>query len=104
MTARDLIDREAAQEDPVDPRDLERLRRFREGNVAVAKEIFGDYHRGLYAYALSITGDPAGSEDLVQEAFLRLLTYAPDRAIDSIRSFLYAVTRNLATNEAKRAS
>jgi len=33
-----------------------------------------------------------------------LLTFAPDKAIDSIRAFLYAVTRNLATNEAKRAS
>src|SRR5439155_7945422 len=97
-------DLKATRHDVLDVDEFERLRRFRAGDVVTARSLLGEYHRGLYTYALSLTADPAGSEDIVQEAFLRLLTYEKRNPMDSIRGFLFTVTRNLAANEAKRAS
>ena len=56
----------------------------------------------LYAYALSLTGDAARSEDAVQDAFVRLLQYAPGRELASPEGFLFTATRNLILDERRR--
>jgi RNA polymerase sigma-70 factor (ECF subfamily) len=58
--------------------------------------------RRLYAYALSLTGDAARSEDAVQDAFVRLLQYAPGRDVKSLEGFLFTATRNVILDERRR--
>jgi RNA polymerase sigma-70 factor (ECF subfamily) len=58
--------------------------------------------RRLYAYALSLTGDASRSEDAVQDAFLRLLQYAPGRDLKSLEGFLFTATRNLILDDHRR--
>src|SRR6516162_6508985 len=58
--------------------------------------------RRLYAYALSLTGDAARSEDAVQDAFLRLLQYAPGRGVKSLEGFLFTAARNIILDERRR--
>jgi RNA polymerase sigma-70 factor (ECF subfamily) len=84
-----------------DARDLERsdedlLGRLQAGDSAAATLLYDRHHRGLYAYALSLLHDPALSEDVVHETFLRLLTTRPERPVLLGKSFIYAVARNLA--------
>jgi RNA polymerase sigma-70 factor (ECF subfamily) len=84
-----------------EPRDLERsdeelLARLQGGDASAAALLYDRHHRGLYAYALSLLRDPSLSEDVVHETFLRLLTARPERPVLLGKSFVYAVTRNLA--------
>jgi RNA polymerase sigma-70 factor (ECF subfamily) len=58
--------------------------------------------RRLYAYALSLTGDASRSEDAVQDAFVRLLKYAPGRDVKSLEGLLFATTRNLILDDRRR--
>jgi len=58
--------------------------------------------RRLYAYALSLTGDPGRSEDAVQDAFVRLLQYTPGRDVKSLEGFLFTATRNIILDERRR--
>jgi len=55
--------------------------------------------RGLVLYARQ--WDAANAEDIVQEAFLRLLTESP--LPDSPKAWLYRVVRNLAIDQIRRA-
>ena len=84
-----------------DARELERsdeelLRRLQAGDSTAAALLYDRHHRGLYAYALSLLRDPALSEDVVHETFLRLMTARPERPVLVGKSFVYAVARNLA--------
>jgi RNA polymerase sigma-70 factor, ECF subfamily len=71
-------------------------------NVEIA-DLYARHAAGLYAYARAILGDPGRAEDAVQEAFARLLEQGVDR-ISSVAAFLYAVVRNGAIDEKRRAS
>jgi RNA polymerase sigma-70 factor (ECF subfamily) len=74
-------------------------------NTSEAELLAGLYNRlgrRLYAYALSLTGDAARSEDAVHDAFVRLLQYAPGRGIKSLEGLLFTTTRNLILDERRR--
>jgi RNA polymerase sigma factor (sigma-70 family) len=59
--------------------------------------------RDLYSFTLAVTRDPAAAEDLVQEAFLRLIREAHvGRYPDNVRAWLYRVAVNLARSRARR--
>jgi len=59
--------------------------------------------RDLYSFALAVTRDAAAAEDLVQEAFLRLVREAhAGRFPDIPRAWLYRVVVNLARSRARR--
>jgi RNA polymerase sigma-70 factor (ECF subfamily) len=60
--------------------------------------------RRLYAYALSLSGDAARSEDVVQDAFVRLLQYAPGRDVKSLDGFLFTTARNLILDDRRRSA
>jgi RNA polymerase sigma-70 factor (ECF subfamily) len=59
--------------------------------------------RDLFSFALAVTREPAVAEDLVQEAFLRLIREArTGRFPDNARAWLYRVVVNLARSRARR--
>jgi RNA polymerase sigma factor (sigma-70 family) len=73
---------------------------------ARAAEIAAVYdatERDLFSFALAVTRDDAAAEDLVQEAFLRLVReWHAGRLPDNPRAWLYRVVVNLARSRARR--
>jgi RNA polymerase sigma-70 factor (ECF subfamily) len=77
----------------------------REQVVDVVSAAYDAHERALYAFALGITRSGAAAEDLVQEAYLRLVREVQaGRAPDNVRAWLYRVCANLATSRGRRAS
>jgi RNA polymerase sigma factor (sigma-70 family) len=65
------------------------------GETAHLAVLFERHHVALFRYVLGLTGNRALSEDLVQEAFFRVIKYA--RSYDTNLSFsvwLYRMARN----------
>ena len=59
--------------------------------------------RDLFTFALGVTRDGAAAEDIVQEAFLRLVRESRSgRFPDNARAWLYRVVVNLARTRARR--
>lgn len=77
------------------PSDSELMSRIAGGDTAQLAHLFERHHLSLYRYLLRLTGSPAQSEDLVQEAFLRALkhaaTYKPQL---SFSVWLFGIARN----------
>jgi len=69
-----------------------------------AGAIYDRHHQELYAYAYWQLRDPSESEDMVQEAFLRLFRRRSAAPPTSVRAFLYAVVRNLILDALRNAS
>jgi RNA polymerase sigma-70 factor (ECF subfamily) len=78
--------------------------RYRAGDLGGLLGLYRRYSGPLYLYACSLTGDAARAEDLVQEAFVRLMSAGRDRLQESVRPFLYAIVRNLARDASRRSS
>ena len=80
--------------------------RIRDGDLEALGELYKKYKTQVYRTALAITHDEKAAEDILQDVFLRIYTYA-DR-IDETRPlgpWLYRVTVNLAyswTSRVKR--
>ena len=70
-------------------------RRIREGDIKVFEQLFRTFYTPLYGYSLSITGNAANAEDIVQELFYTLWK---DRKklniLYSLKSYLYKAVRN----------
>ncbi len=82
--------------------DLLLLRRYREGSVDAFMAIYHRHVRPLLAYARTLTRDDALSEDLVQDAFLRILRHDANRIVASLKAFLYTSIRNAAIDRTRR--
>jgi RNA polymerase sigma factor (sigma-70 family) len=71
-----------------------------------AEDVLAAYEsneRDLFTFTLAVTRDPAAAEDLVQEAFLRLIREAhAGRYPDNARAWLFRVVVNLARSRARR--
>ena len=68
----------------------------RDGDVARFDVLFERHHARLYNFFLRLTGRPGTSEDLVQEAFLRMLTYRSSyRATGPFTAWMYRIARNV---------
>lgn len=68
-----------------------------------ASAAYDAHHDALRAYLERYTGDRADAEDLVHEAFVRLITEsAAGRRPAHVRAWLYRVAVNLATSRARR--
>lgn len=77
--------------------------RIRDGDLEALGELYERYKTSVYRTALAITRDERSAEDILQEAFLRVYTYA--ESIDetvSLGPWLYRVTVNLAYSWASR--
>lgn len=66
------------------------------------RECLERFEGPLLQYAGRLLGDPHGAQDLVQEAFLRLLDQDPAAVGPRIPAWLYAVVRNLAIDRLRR--
>ncbi len=66
---------------------------------------YEDHQRELYGYVLGATRSPEVAEDVVQEAFLRLIRERSEgRAPTNTRAWLYRVCTNLVVSKARRRS
>ncbi len=71
----------------------------------VAARMYEQHHAELYRAAMRASRNPETAEDLVQEAFLRLVReIAADRTPDNIRAWLHRVIANLAVSLGRRAT
>lgn len=80
--------------------------RIRDGDLEALGELYERYKSSVYRTALAITRDERAADDILQEAFLRVYTYADsiDETV-SLGPWLYRVTVNLAyswTSRVKR--
>jgi RNA polymerase sigma-70 factor, ECF subfamily len=80
--------------------------RVRDGDLEALGELYRRYKAQVYRTALAITYDEGMAEDILQETFLRIYTYANSfDETQPLGPWLYRVTVNLAynwTNRAKR--
>ena len=77
--------------------DGELMAAVREGDLAQLGVLFDRHHVGLFNFFLRLTGNRQLSEDLVQEAFIRILKYRKTfRPPGDFRPWLYRLARNAA--------
>lgn len=70
---------------------------------AAFAELYGRVARPLWGYLRRVTGDPALADDLLQEAFTRLLAEAEPPAADAARrAWLYRTASRLAIDTRRR--
>ncbi len=70
--------------------------RLRRGDVDALGELYEKYKTNIFRTALAITQDRGAAEDILQESFLRLFTYADRIRTDvSVEPWLYRVAVNL---------
>lgn len=71
------------------------MRQVRDGEVNRLEVLFDRHQRALLHYFLHLTGNRAASEDLVQEAFFRVLKYRRSyQAENTFRAWLFQIGRN----------
>ena len=77
--------------------------RYRRGDVAAFEALVDRHRAGVYRFLSRFLHDRARAEDLTQECWLRFIGAAPGwSARAPFRIWLYAIARNLATDEARR--
>jgi len=75
--------------------DTELMVAVREGDLVQLGALFERHHVGLFNFFLRLTGNRQLSEDLVQEAFIRILKYRKSfRVPGEFRPWLYKLARN----------
>ena len=75
--------------------DTELMVAVREGDLVQLGALFERHHVGLFNFFLRLTGSRQLSEDLVQEAFIRILKYRKSfRPPGEFRPWLYQLARN----------
>jgi RNA polymerase sigma-70 factor (ECF subfamily) len=71
------------------------MQQVRDGNVGKLSLLFDRYHRPLFRFFLHLTGSHETSEDLVQEAFFRVLKYRQTFQTGTrFKPWLYQIARN----------
>jgi RNA polymerase sigma-70 factor (ECF subfamily) len=73
------------------------IRKLQQGNLKALGALFTSYKDMVYRTALAITRDKRTAEDILQESFVRLYTYANSIDVNRpLKPWLYRVTVNLA--------
>ena len=66
------------------------------GAGAVGRAELAEHVRSLRRYAIALTGDPAGADDLVQESLVRALARIDEGAdVRNARTYLFSILHNL---------
>ena len=74
------------------------------GDSSCLGTLFERHHRAAYQYCLQMTRNPATSEDLVQEVFMRILRKAGSfRGEGSFKAWMFTIARNVTLNHLRRA-
>jgi RNA polymerase sigma-70 factor, ECF subfamily len=78
--------------------------RFRAGEARAFEVLVSRHRTPIFSFLLRLTGDRGRAEDLCQEVLLKVVK-ASERweARARFRTWLYAIARNLAVDEARRA-
>ena len=87
------------------PTDAHLIQRLCAGDLGALGDLYDKYHLQVFRTAIAITHDRQSAEDILQECFLKLNTYA--RRIDTslpLEPWLYRVTVNLAYTWVTRRS
>lgn len=70
--------------------------KVKDGDIDKMGLLFERYHRQLYRFIFHMTGDKELSEDIVQNAFLRMLKYRKNfTGSGEFRNWMYHVVRNV---------
>lgn len=81
----------------------ETVERVIPGRMDAVAAVYDDCHRDLFGYAASLTRDTTAAEDLVHEAFARLVREtSAGRSPDDPHAWLYTVCTNLAISRSRR--
>ena len=85
--------------------DNELMMRVREGHTGDLGMLFERHHERLLNYFLKMTGSRAASEDLVQEAFVRMLRYRASYRGDGggFSTWMFTLARHAGTDYLRRA-
>jgi len=86
-----------------DETDEQLMRRFQRGEARAFETLMHRHRTPVYSFLLRLTGERTRAEDLAQETFLRLVRGAAGwepRA--AVRTWLFTIARNLATDAARR--
>ncbi|WP_171036472.1 RNA polymerase sigma factor [Dyadobacter sediminis] len=76
-----------------------------EGNRPAFKQLYLDYYRKIFAYALKFTKSIELSEDITQEVFLKVWEKRENlRNIKYFKAYLYAICKNITLNVLTRAA
>jgi len=65
----------------------------------VFEELYSEHSKSLYNFAFYRTGNVAKSEDLVQEAFIKMWNNCAKIIFEKAKSFLFTVVNNLFLNQ-----
>jgi RNA polymerase sigma-70 factor, ECF subfamily len=77
---------------------------YQRGEVAAFEQLVSRHQRPLWSFLRRYVGDAATAEDLLQEAFLRVVRGAQDwKGEAKFSTWLYTIARNLCTDQARRA-
>jgi len=83
--------------------DAELMREVAGGNTEAFNEIVLRYQQAAWAVAFRFMGDPVEAEDIVQEAFLRILKVAPTyKPTASFSTYLYRVVTRLCIDHTRK--
>lgn len=80
------------------------MARYQAGDVTAFEALLGRHRGPVFSFLVRLTGDRARAEDLLQEAWLKVVSAAPrwePRA--RFTTWLYTIARHLALDEARRA-
>ena len=83
--------------------DKDLLLRHHVGDAGAMGVLYRRHARFLFLYAVSMTRDPSLAEDLLQQAFLKVLTLDSVPRGDSIKGLLCASIRNLMRDGLRKA-
>jgi len=85
------------------PGDEELMLRVRDGDLAAFEQLVRRHQREGWRVAYRFTGDAAEAEDLIQEAFLRILDAAAGyRPIATFRTYYYRVLTRLCLDHRRK--
>jgi len=81
------------------PSDSQLIRQIQAGDPAAFETFFARYHPAMQAHIVRIVREPAATEDLVQEVFLRVWTRAEQwQGSGTVKGWLYRIATNLSLN------
>jgi len=79
--------------------------RYRRGDVAAFEVLLDRHRQGVFRFLSRFVGDDARAEDLAQDCWMRFIDAAPRWNPEGrFKTWIYAVARNLATDESRRAA
>ena len=88
---------------PTDESDERLMLRFQHGDVRAFEVLVRRHRTPVYSFLARLTGDRARAEDLCQETFLKAVRASADWAPRArFQTWLYAIARNRAIDEARR--